>query len=153
MNRLLAACALAFLCGPLSAGGTGGGGGSPGGNVPAGAGDDSYWSDGQGGISHLDVTQDPNPQNGVLTTVTDATGFSSAVPAIEGEGETAWSSDKMTTRGGEEYRVRGGALYKKGSDGKWHKLKKVKKPKTKSQCKSQSGGSMRLLALVTVSAP
>ena len=142
---------LLALVTPAFSQGTGDVGGGSGG---AGAPDDSYWSDGNGGTAHLDVTENPN--GGVWTTTTSAGGFTNPANGSAGADtpsglDTCRNSGTMTNASGEQYRVRDGKLEKKGADGKWHRMRKVPKPKTKNTTRPGSFGAQRLTA--PVSAP
>jgi len=123
---LLLAFALVSVCAfaqNANEGGVGSGSG------PAGVPDDSYYTDGDGNVVHIDVTQ---IGTGVSVTATDGWGFSSSVPGRPGADtptgkDTCASSGVMNTPGA-SYRISGGKVYKKGKDHKYHKLRKIGKP-------------------------
>lgn len=123
-------------------------GGVGGGSGGSGAPDDSYWSDGAGGTTHLDVTE--NPQGGVWTTATSAGGFTNAANGTAGPDtpsglDTCRNSDTMTNASNEQYRVKDGKLQKK-INGRWKTLKKVPKPKNKNSTSQHSFGTQYLTA-------
>lgn len=118
--------------------------------------DESYWTDSEGNVARVEVTDTPDP--GVQVTVTDATGFAGAVTGVTGANSTPERATTSQTNSnshtpGNAYRVIKNAkgkssLYKKNSKGKFVAMKKAKQQKAK-----QAGGVAHFSAGFSAGAP